>query len=288
MKFIDVDLDGLVVRAALNEAGAPETTQAVWEALPFGGRAVHAQISGDMFRMLEPTPVPDGLALESPEMYQHPGELVFYPPIREIAFCLNEAKFSATDRPVQLTRLADIEGDFGEWAKRADELAATGARPIRFARSGDQGTPFRFPQVPGSKRFRVRLGDASVTAEILSSVSPVTAAAFAAALPLSGRGTNSTWAGKITQFSNGASSDGRIDLDHGAEEGTHFHWPRYIYFNPTTKRIHVSYGSGREGSPFAPARMIPVARMIEDPAPYAVLASQQYLKGALPMSFDAE
>lgn len=288
MKFIDIDLDGLVVRAQLNEAGAPQTTQAVWDALPFGGRAAHAQISGDMFRMLEPTPVPEDLALENPETYQFPGELVFYPPIREIAFCLNEAMFSATDRPFQLTRLASIEGDFGAWAKRADELLVTGVRPIEFRRSADQETPFRYPEEVGSQRIRVNLGDASLRAEILISRSPVTAAAFAAALPLQGTATNSPWAGKVTRFRNGGRPDGRVPLNASESEATYFHWPRYIYYNPADQGVRVCYGNGREGSPFEPAHMIPVARIIEDIAPYAELASQQYINGQLPMSFEAE
>ncbi len=64
MKFLEIDLDGTVVRARLNEENAPKTCQAIWDALPFEGRAVHAQISGEMFRMLDETPVGD-LEIES-------------------------------------------------------------------------------------------------------------------------------------------------------------------------------------------------------------------------------
>ncbi len=87
MRFIDVELNGTVVRAALNDDLAPKTCQAIWDALPFEGRAVHAQVSGDMFRMLDYAPIGD-LAVESGVSFQHPGQIIYFPGIKEIAFCL--------------------------------------------------------------------------------------------------------------------------------------------------------------------------------------------------------
>src|SRR5689334_16214263 len=75
MKFMEIELDGVVCRSLLNEDKAPKTSRAVWDVLPFEGRAVHAQVSGDMFRMLDETPVGE-LELESASYFQHPGSVV--------------------------------------------------------------------------------------------------------------------------------------------------------------------------------------------------------------------
>src|SRR6266536_2507800 len=91
MRFIEIELDGKSVRALVNEA-VPVTANAIWEALPFEGRAVHAQI----------------------------------------AICLGEARFRGHAGVVPCTPLAQIEGDFSEWATGAHKLDQTGARPIKF------------------------------------------------------------------------------------------------------------------------------------------------------------
>ena len=77
MRFIEIELDGKSVRALVNEA-VPVTANAMWDALPFEGRAVHAQIAGEMFRMLDQAPVGE-LALENGQSYQAPGEVVYFP-----------------------------------------------------------------------------------------------------------------------------------------------------------------------------------------------------------------
>ncbi len=56
MKFLDIEFGGQVFRARLLEERSPQAVATVWNALPFEGQAVHAQISGAMFRMLEGVP----------------------------------------------------------------------------------------------------------------------------------------------------------------------------------------------------------------------------------------
>ena len=88
--------------------------------MPFEGRAVHAQISGDMFRMLDHAPIPD-MAVESGVSFQHPGQIVYYPGIKEIAFALGVTRFrgapGADGAAGRLTPLAEIEGDFSAFAQ---------------------------------------------------------------------------------------------------------------------------------------------------------------------------
>jgi hypothetical protein len=62
--FLDIELDGMSGCRSLNEQATPLACMAIWEALPFDGTAVYAQISGDMFRILEPVPVVEDLPVE--------------------------------------------------------------------------------------------------------------------------------------------------------------------------------------------------------------------------------
>jgi hypothetical protein len=282
MRFIEIDLDGDVVRALLNDAAAPKTTDEVWNALPFGGKAVHAQVSGQMFRMLDETPVSKDLELESPEFYHHPGQVIYFPPIREIAFAVGESMFAASEQPFRLTPLAEIEGNAEDWFAKGDRIQFTGTIPIEFRQAADQATPFRYPTTEGRK-IEIDFEGVVTTATLLDKHSPRATAAFLAALPLEGRASNSTWGAKITRFWAGGEG-GRLDLRGDLEAGTTFHYPGYVYFDPDDGAVRIVYGSGREGLPWQPARMIPVARFDGDIAPYRQKASSQLLEGAKPMS----
>jgi hypothetical protein len=279
MRFIEIDLGGSVVRAALNDEGAPKTSAAVWDALPFGGKAVHAQVSGQMFRMLEETPVPADLPIESGEFYHHPGQVIFFPPIREIAFAVGEAMFAASEQPYRLTPLAEIEGDAEEWFAKGDGIQRTGSVPIEFRQAADQMTPYRYPTTRGRK-IEIDFDGVTVGATLLERQSPKASAAFAAALPLEGRATNSTWGAKITRLWLGSGKP--LDLGRDLENGTTFHYPGYVYFDPNDGAVRICYGSGREGLPWEPAKMVPVARVDGDIAPYRQMASTQLLEGEKP------
>jgi hypothetical protein len=260
VKFIEIELDGTAVRAQLNEDKAPRTAQALWDALPFEGRAVHAQTSGDMFRMLDETPIPE-LPLESPEAYQHPGEVVYYPPIREIAFCLGEARFRGHTGYLALTPLAEIEGDWSDWAKKADALQFTGARPIKFRKAADQQTPFRHPPAPKGRKIEVELGRVRARATLLEEWAPKTTAAFANLLPLAGKATNTVWSGQITRFWGPVGERGEIGLDIAEpENGKVLHWPGYIYYFPEYRGIRMCYGEGTMSGPWSAATLTPLAK----------------------------
>lgn len=280
-KFIEIDLDGVVCRARLNEDKAPRTSEAVWDALPFEGRAVHAQVSGDMFRMLDEAPVGE-LETESATYFQHPGSVVFYPPIKEIAFCIGKAQFAATQGVFRLTPLAEIEGDFGDWAKKGDELRFTGAKPIRFRRAADQTTPFQYPTRRGRK-LDVEFDGIHLTATLLDEESPKASRAFARLLPLSGQASNSTWGAAITRFYPSRRAAPRLQMK-AVEAGTTFHWPGYIYYDPADGGVCICYGDAAEGMQGNPIPLIPVACLDGDIAPYVEGARRQLMEGAKPMS----
>lgn len=283
MKFLEIELDGAVCRALLNEDKAPKTSRAVWEALPFEGRAVHAQVSGDMFRMLDETPVGD-LELESAGYFQHPGSVVYYPPIKEIAFCVGKAAFAATQGFFKVTPLAELEPDFSGWAKKGDDLQFTGTKPIRFRRAADQTTPFRYRARRGRK-LEVQFDAVSLTATLLEDEFPKASRAFARRLPLEGQASNSTWGAAITRFYPGSVHPTGVRLPVRAiESGTTFHWPGYIYYDPADGGVCICYGDAAEGLQGNPTPLIPVACFDGDIAPYVERAQRQLMEGAKPMS----
>jgi hypothetical protein len=282
MRFMEIELDGVMCRARLNDDKAPKTCQAVWDALPFEGRAVHAQVSGDMFRMLDHTPVGE-LEIESATFFQHPGSVVYYPPIKEIAFCVGKAQFAATQGMYKLTPLAELEPDFREWAEKGDELRFTGAKQIRFRRAADQSTPFRF-QVRRGRKVDVEFDGVRLTATLLDDEYPKAARAFARLLPLQGRASNSMWGAAVTRLYPESPHRPRRLAVAALEPGTTFHWPGYIYYDPADGAVCVCYGDAAEGVQGHPIPLIPVACLDGDIAPYAERAQRQLMEGAKPMS----
>lgn len=284
MRFVDIDLDGTVVRARLNEGLAPKTAQAIWDALPFEGRAVHAQTSGDMFRMLDQTPIGD-VPVESGVTFNAPGQVLYYPPIKEIAFCMGVARFRGLASNSTLTPVADIEGDWSEWAKKGDALQYTGARSIKFRRSADQTTPFRFSE-PKGRKIEVDFGGVTLRATLLEEMAPRTTAAFAKILPLEGKATNTVWSGQVTRFWGPVGERGEIALGiDEPENGQTLHWPGYIYYYAGYKGIRICYGDGVMGGPWGAATLTPLAKFEGDWSAYRKVASAQLTEGQKPMSF---
>jgi len=289
MRFIDVDLDGTVVRAALNDDLAPTTCRAIWDALPFEGRAVHAQVSGDMFRMLDDAPVGD-LPVESGVSFQHPGQIIYYPGIKEIAFCMGVARFRSVPgvdgNTSKLTPLAEIEGDCTQFAQMGDSLQFIGAKPIRFRQSTDQETPFRYPETRGRK-IAVEFDGVKLTATLLEEWAPKTTEAFANILPLAGKATNTVWSGNITRFWGPRGERGEIPLDIAEpEHGQTLHWPGYIYYFPSLRGIRICYGdNGCMGGPWSAATMTPLARFDGDWNAFREKAEAQLTEGEKSLSF---
>jgi hypothetical protein len=280
MRFVDIEVDGIVARALLNEEKAPATCDAFWQALPFEGRAVHAQVSGEMFRMLGRVPMSD-VEPEGVERFQHPGSVVYYAPIKEVAFCVGRCQFSAVEGTFALTPLAEVEGDFAAWAKKGDDLQFMGARPIRFRRAADQSTPFRHPSLTG-RGFEIEFDGVVAGAVLLDKESPTAAAAFAAAMPLRGQASNSTWGGQITHF---VADGGRRIVAGNLETGTTFHWPGYVYLDADGD-IRICYGSAQENVQGALVPLIPVARIQgADLAAFQAKSRSQLIEGAKAMGF---
>lgn len=282
MRFMEIDLDGTVVRAMLNESGAPKTSDALWSAFPFEGRAVHAQLSGDMFRMLDHAPLPDSLEVESRQTYQHPGSVVYLPTIHELAICYGICRFKGHTGPLYLTPIAEIEGDVSALGETARTLMRRGARPIRFRRAADQTTPFRYPVRAGQK-IVVELGKARVTATLLKDLAPRTVAALLTKLPLSGVATNDNWGGGVTRIWPGTHGSA-LDLGlSGAESGRRLLWPGYVYYDIEGRSLTVAYSDGYIGDDTGGRPVTPVAALDGDWDAYRSEAASQLTEGEKPV-----
>ncbi len=133
MRMISIDLGGTTFRARLLDGSAPTTCEALWNALPLRGRGVHAQWSGEMFRMYEHV----DLGIPEPEVrgaFQHPGEVIYCPSAREIAICYGMARFRGALGPVYCTPVAEIEDDLDMLRARAERLQWDGAKTLEIAR----------------------------------------------------------------------------------------------------------------------------------------------------------
>lgn len=131
---VELVLGDEVFHGTLFADTAPKTTKLMWDAMPFEGRAVHAQLSGEMFRMFEHAPIPLE-ETENRESFQYPGEIVFYPPIKEIAIAYGVARFRGTAGPLYLTPLGVIDDEeIPRLASAASRLQWDGAKRIQFRR----------------------------------------------------------------------------------------------------------------------------------------------------------
>ncbi len=132
MKRVEIELNGVKVRAMLYEEKAPVTVAALWNCLPFEDKVTHAKWSGQMFHTNTDLPLKIdtsqwGLGMENPVGFQAPGDIVYLPLVKEIAIAYGDARFSWLIGPMMVSGLGRIEGDLTEFATKADRLQWDGA-----------------------------------------------------------------------------------------------------------------------------------------------------------------
>jgi hypothetical protein len=283
---IEIVLNDEVFHATLAEETAPKTVEALMKALPFEGRAVHAQLSGDMFRMFEHAPIPVE-EFENRQAFQSPGEIVYYPPIKEIAIAYGAARFRGTAGFVYLTPLGAVDApQVPQLAKTAERLLWDGAQRIRFRRAE---TPATRPSAPTDasttgRPIEITLDGVAVTASLLDATAPQTAEAFWRALPLEGRVTNTKWSGQMLRFwgNDGALGGVPIKID-AAENGQVLHWPGYVYYHPSYRGIRICYGQAQQSGPTSVSTLTPLARITGDWSGFRRKASAIMFEGAKAM-----
>lgn len=290
MKFIDVELDGVSYRARLLEERAPHATAALWDALPFEGRAVHGIWSGDLFRMLEEAPfeAPPGDRVAG---FQYPGLVMLEPASRELAICYGQGRLNLPTGPASPVPLAELGGDLAPLAARATRLQFDGARPIRWRRSDDQTSPLATPPAPRGRLVEVAFDGVTVKATLLEDVAPRTADAFARALPLAGRATNTHSSGTLARFWNDAGGDeGETPLD--VDEAGLFHvilYPGTLYYLPSRpwRGIRIPYEATAMGGAASrgTTRLVPFARFDGDWSAFRERAMRLSVDGAKSLAF---
>jgi len=97
LKRVEVEIDGVVAQAELNEAVAPRATAALWDALPIEARLEHTKWSGRAcgFRLPALTAVGE---LEHPVCSIYPGTLLARPDQGEVLISYGAAEYRSVLR----------------------------------------------------------------------------------------------------------------------------------------------------------------------------------------------
>lgn len=285
MARIEIVLGDEVFHATLSEATAPKTVAAVMNALPFEGRAVHAQLSGDMFRMFEHAPIPVDKT-ENQQAYQAPGEIVYFPPIQEIAIAYGAARFRGNAGFLYLTPLGFVdEQDLPRLAKTAERLMWDGSKRIQFRRA--EGAAAVAPRAPAQsgRQIEIDVDGVTVTGSLLDATAPKTAAALWEVLPLTGRVTNTKWSGQMLRFWGGDGELGQVPIRiESAENGQELHWPGYLYYHPTYRGLRLCYGQAQQSGPATVSHLTPLARLAGDWSAFRAKVAAIMFEGAKTMT----
>jgi hypothetical protein len=289
MRFIDIEIAGTLFRARLLEERSPHATAALWEALPFEGRAAHGQWSGAIFRMLEHAPL-DVPQRDRAAGFQYPGLVVLEPSSREIAICYGQGRLVAPATVLAPVPIAEIGGDLAPLARIGVGFQFEGARPIHFRVSSDQDSPPAPPPAPRGRKLEIELGGQAAVATLLEDRSPVAATAFAELLPVRGKATNTYSGGPLIRFWNDAGGpEGETPIERDdIEPGQPLLYPGYVYYLPLRpwRGVRIALeatamgGAGGGASP----RLVPIARFDGDWSAFKDEAAKILVEGAKPMS----
>jgi hypothetical protein len=290
VKFIDIDLHGTVFRARLLEERSPQTTAAIWEALPFKGRVAHGQWSGAMFRMLDEAPV-DIPAGDRGVGFQYPGLVVLNPGNKELAFCYGQGRLNTPTGPLNPIPVAEIGGDLVSLAEFGESLQFDGAKPVRIGASADQESPLETAPEPRGRAMEVVLGDSVTQATLLEDESPKAASAFASLLPARGRATNTYSSGPLVRFWNdegGPQGETPLEVEN-LEPGQVILYPSYLYYLPMRPyrgvRIPIEATAMGGAVSRGTTQLVPFARFTGDWSGFREEALRLIVDGAKTMEF---
>ncbi|HZP95584.1 MAG TPA: DUF3830 family protein [Candidatus Limnocylindria bacterium] len=291
-RFLDIRIGEIELRALLLDERAPVAAAALWSALPLAGRARHDDWSGELARLhvgLAPSAIAD-----LPVPYQHPQLIVLDPATGDLAIAYGQGRLQNGFGPLPAVPVAAIGADVAPLAGLLRQLQFTGAAPVRITASTDQRSPLAEAPRPPGHRLHVRLGDASVAAVFLESVSPKTAAAFRALLPLSGTGTNTHSSGPLVRFWNPAGGpEGETPLAvEPPERGEVVLRPGYLYYftSPPWRGVRIA---ARDATVMRNAiagssltRLTPFAAFVGDWSGFRAEAERLQDEGAKPLRFE--
>ena len=218
MTYIDIAFDQLDLRARLLDDVAPNAAAAFRAILPLRSRAYQDQHSAQIMRT--DARLSADLGGDRAYGYQQSGLLMLDRVSGEVALCFGRGRLQDALGPVAAIPLAEIGGDLTELTARGDRLQFDGAKPIEFRPSSDQSSRLAEPSHRG-RRLVVTLDGVPAEAVLLEELSPVTTAAFVAALPAEGKATNTYASGPLTRFWNRTGGkEGETPLDVPDSEAT--------------------------------------------------------------------
>lgn len=229
-RFIDLLIGDLKLRALLLDDRSPAATAAIWSALPLSGHVRHDDWSGELARLR--VGGPPFTPTDRPVAYQHPGLLVLDPASGDLAIAYGQGRLQSGLGPLPAVPVASIGGDLAPLATLLRQVQFSGAVVVRIEAAADQRSPLAAPPAKGTTRLKIHLGGTTATATLLESVSPRTAAAFRALLPLAGTGTNTYSSGPLVRFWNpagGAEGETPLDVDP-PESGQVVLYPGHLYY----------------------------------------------------------
>lgn len=290
MRFIDFDFDGLAYRARLLEERAPQSSAALWAALPFEGQVVHGQWSGELFRLLQPAPVEIAPG-DRGWAFQYPGLVMIEPATRELAVCYGQGRLNAPGGPLNPIPVAELGGDLRALAEFGTRLQFTGARPLAVRAAADQTSPLDAGPAPVGRTIEVELDGAVARATLLEEVAPGVAGAFAAAQPLQGQVTNTHSSGTLIRYWNpDGGPEGETPLEVGDSDPSQvILYPGYLYYLPQRpwRGIRIPYEATAMGGATTrgTTRLVPFARFVGDWSALRERASSLAVRGAQPISF---
>ena len=204
MRKIELELEGVVIKAHLLDDKAPQSCRALWDILPFEDRVTHAQWSGGRLETnnhpkltLENKNYPD---IENPSTYQAPGHVVVWPVTNEMNIAYAPGKFRKMHRDWVVTHIATIEGDMSRFARKMERLQWEGAKKL-VVRRGSEHEDALPTVVPGAgPKIEIACDGKQWTAELFEERVPMHSKAILDALPLEGPITNMHASGELFHY----------------------------------------------------------------------------------------
>ncbi|HET8568015.1 MAG TPA: DUF3830 family protein [Candidatus Limnocylindria bacterium] len=188
MRRITLELEGVTATARLLDEAAPETTRQLWDQLPYADRFTHSFRSGLMIHSNEHPAFTLDVSryplIENAVGYIAPGDVVVWPQNGMLSIAYASTEFRWLNGVWPVTKVAEIEGDLGPFAKAAYAMMFEGARALRIARGGSAPAAAALPA--GAKLVEIELDDETWIAELFFDEAPEYAQAVWDALPLEG------------------------------------------------------------------------------------------------------
>ncbi len=274
MRKIEIDLDGMVATARMLDEEAPVTCQRLWDRLPYEDRFTHSIWSGLMIHSNNHPRLDLDISryplIENPVGFIAPGDVVVWPQNGIVAIAYGSTEFRWLTGPWVVTKVATIEGDIEEFARKAGRMMWEGASALAIRRSGGREAKeeSREEVAGGCRKVEIEFDRMKWVAELYDDETPEYCNALWDSLPLEGPTTITHSSGEVLHFwvSIPVSADApketqaivpveyrdkkvgvtSVAYDTKSMRGQH---PGDIVWGSTWNGIRIVYGQGRFGGP---------------------------------------